>query len=221
MKLFFSAVTKFILGAVCVCALLFLPAGTFHYPNAWLLLAILFLPMFFAGLALFAVNPDLLRRRLNVKEPQGEQRRVVALSGLMFLCGFVAAGLDFRFGWSSVPRWLIVCAVVLFLTAYLLYAEVLRENTWLSRTVEVQEGQQVVTTGLYAVVRHPMYAATVPLFLSMPLVLGSWVCFVIFLIYPFLIAARIRSEEQVLTAALTGYADYKKQVKFRLFPYIW
>ncbi len=221
MKLFFSALSKFALGLVCTAALLFVPAGTVDFPGGQRLLLLLFVPMFLAGLVLLVVNPDLLRRRLNAREEQGEQRRVVALSGLMFLCGFVGAGLDFRFGWSAVPHWLNMCAVVIFLVAYTLYAEVLRENTWLSRTVGVQQGQQVVDTGLYALVRHPMYAATVPLFLSMPLVLGSWVSFAAFLPYPILIAARIRNEEQVLEQQLDGYVQYKLRVKHRMIPYIW
>ena len=184
-------------------------------------MAVMFLPMFVAGLVMMKANPALLRSRLQAKEQQGEQRLVVVLSGLMFLCGFVAAGLDFRFGWSAMPGWLPVCAAAVFLAAYGLYAEVLRENTWLSRTVRVQQGQQVVDTGLYGIVRHPMYAATVILFLSMPLVLGSWVSFVVFLVYPLLIVKRIRNEEQVLEAELNGYADYKARVKYRLIPYIW
>ncbi|MBR2934623.1 MAG: isoprenylcysteine carboxylmethyltransferase family protein [Oscillospiraceae bacterium] len=220
-KLLCSATAKFILGLVCTGALLFLPAGTIYFSNGWLLMAVMFLPMFVAGLVMMKANPALLRSRLQAKEQQGEQRLVVVLSGLMFLCGFVAAGLDFRFGWSAMPGWLPVCAAAVFLAAYGLYAEVLRENTWLSRTVRVQQGQQVVDTGLYGIVRHPMYAATVILFLSMPLVLGSWVSFVVFLVYPLLIVKRIRNEEQVLEAELNGYADYKARVKYRLIPYIW
>ena len=220
-KLLCSAVAKFALGLVCTGALLFVPAGTVNFPGGQRLMLLLFVPMFLAGLVLLAVNPELLRRRLNAREEQGEQRRVVALSGLMFLCGFVAAGLDFRFSWSAVPGWLNMCAVVIFLVAYALYAEVLRENTWLSRTVEVQEGQQVVDTGLYAIVRHPMYAATVLLFFSMPLVLGSWVSFVLFLPYPILIAKRIQNEEQLLEQQLPGYTEYKLRVKYRMIPYIW
>lgn len=217
----FSAIVKFTLGFACVSALLFLPAGTLHYPNAWLLLAILFIPMFLAGLVLLIANPDLLRSRLQAKETYAEQKQVVGLSGLIFLCGFLAAGLDFRFGWSALPPWITRCAAVLFLLAYALYAEVLRENTWLSRTVQVQEGQTLVDTGLYAIVRHPMYCATVLLFLSMPLVLGSLVSFLIFLLYPFLIVKRIRNEEQVLDVQLQGYTDYKRRVKYRLIPYLW
>lgn len=216
-----SAIAKFALGFACVSALLFLPAGTMHYPNAWLLLAILFIPMFLAGLVLLAANPDLLRSRLQAREIYAEQKQVVGLSGLMFLCGFLAAGLDFRFGWSALPHWLPRCAAVLFLLAYALYAEVLRENAWLSRTVQVQEGQTVVDTGLYAIVRHPMYCATVLLFLAMPLVLGSLVSFLIFMSYPFLIVKRIRNEEQVLDAQLQGYTEYKRRVRYRLIPYLW
>lgn len=219
--LFLSAITKFTLGVVCVAALIFLPAGTIAYPNGWLFLALLFIPMFLAGLVMMAINPALLRSRLDAKEQQGEQKQVVRLSGLMFLFGFVAAGLDFRFGWTSLPGWVTPCAAVLFLLAYALYAEVLRENTWLSRTIQVQEGQTVVDTGLYGIVRHPMYSATLLLFLSMPLVLGSLVSFVIFLVYPNLIAKRIRNEEQVLEAQLQGYSEYKTRVKYRLIPYIW
>jgi len=220
-KLLCSATAKFILGLVCTGALLFLPAGTIYFPNGWLLLAVMFLPVFVAGLVMMKANPALLRSRLQAKEQQGEQRLVVGLSGLMFLCGFLAAGLDFRFGWSSMPGWVPVFAAAAFLAAYGLYAEVLRENTWLSRTVRVQEGQRVVDTGLYGIVRHPMYAATVILFLAVPLVLGSWVSFAFFLVYPLLIVKRIRNEEQVLEAELNGYADYKTRVKYRLIPYIW
>ncbi len=220
-KLFFSAVAKFALGLVCTAVLLFLPAGTMRFPNGWLALAVMFLPMFAAGLVMLKTNPALLRSRLQAKEQQGEQRLVVGLSGLMFLCGFLTAGLDFRFGWSAMSGWVPACAAAVFLAAYGLYAEVLRENMWLSRTVRVQEGQRVVDTGLYGIVRHPMYASTVILFLSVPLVLGSWVSLAIFLAYPFLIVKRIRNEEQVLEAELDGYADYKTRVKYRLIPYIW
>ena len=219
--LFFQAITKFTLGLVCTGALLFLPAGTVFFPGGWLLLLALFLPMLLAGLVLMAVNPALLGRRLQAKEPQREQRQVVGLSGLMFVCGFVAAGLDFRFGWSDLPGWTCAGALLVLLLAYALYAEVLRENAWLSRTVQVQEGQQVIDTGLYGVVRHPMYGATVLLFLSIPLVLGSLVSLGIFLVYPFLIAKRIKHEEHMLEGQLKGYTDYKARVKYRLIPYIW
>lgn len=220
-RLFISAIAKFALGVVLLGALLFLPAGTLAYPQGWLLMGILFIPMFLAGLVMMAKNPALLRSRLNAKEKQREQSLVVKLSGLMFLVGFVLAGLSFRFGWLLLPRWASWLGTALFLLSYALYAEVLRENTWLSRTIEVQEGQQVVSTGLYGIVRHPMYAVTLTLFLSMPLVLGSALAFVVFLAYPAIIAKRIRNEEDVLTRELPGYAAYKQKVKWRLIPFIW
>ena len=220
-SLFFSAIAKFTLGVVLIGALLFLPAGTLHYPQGWLLMGILFIPMFIAGFVMMAKNPNLLRSRLNAKEKQREQSLVVKLSGLMFLTGFILAGLSFRFGWWMLPRWVSILGAVLFLISYALYAEVRRENTWLSRTIEVQEGQTVVSTGLYGIVRHPMYAVTLVLFLSMPLVLGSVPAFPVFLAYPAIIARRIRNEEEVLTAELPGYAEYKQKVKWRLLPFIW
>lgn len=220
-SLFFSAIAKFTLGVVLIGALLFLPAGTLHYPQGWLLMGILFIPMFLAGLVMMASNPNLLRSRLNAKEKQREQSLVVKLSGLMFLTGFILAGLSFRFSWWMLPRWVSWLGAALFLISYALYAEVLRENTWLSRTIEVQEGQTVVSTGLYGIVRHPMYAVTLVLFLSMPLVLGSVPAFVVFLAYPAIIARRIRNEEEVLTAELPGYAEYRQKVKWRLLPFIW
>ena len=220
-KLFLSAIAKFTLGVVLIGALLFLPAGTLHYPQGWLLMGILLIPMFLAGLVMMASNPNLLRSRLNAKEKQREQSLVVKLSGLMFLTGFILAGLSFRFGWWMLPRWVSILGAVLFLISYALYAEVLRENTWLSRTIEVQEGQTVVSTGLYGIVRHPMYAVTLVLFLSMPLVLGSAPAFLVFLAYPAIIARRIRNEEEVLTAELPGYAEYRQKVKWRLLPFIW
>ena len=220
-KLFWSAIMRFLSGLLLVGVLLFLPAGTFAYWQAWLLIGILFVPMFAAGLVLMARNPELLRRRLSVKEEQTEQKQVILLSGLMFLAAFVLAGLNFRFAWLVMPRWVIWTAAVVFLLGYLLYAEVLRENTWLSRTVEVQEQQKVIDTGLYGVVRHPMYAATVLLFLSMPLVLGSVLSFVVMLLYLPILAKRIRNEEAVLEQGLEGYADYKKRVKYKMIPGIW
>ena len=220
-KLFWSAMLKFFSGLLLVGLLLFLPAGTFTYPQAWLLIGILFVPMFLAGLVMMAKSPELLRRRLNAKEELGEQKQVIALSGLMFLAAFVLAGLNYRFGWLVLPFWGSLAAAVLFLLAYLLYAEVLRENVWLSRTIEVQEHQTVVDTGLYGIVRHPMYFATVLLFLSMPLVLGSPLSFAVMLLYLPIIAKRIRSEEAVLEQGLEGYAEYKTRVKYRLFPGIW
>ena len=219
--LFFQAIAKFLLGVVLIGLLIFWPAGTFHYPNGWLFMAILFVPMFGAGLVMMAKNPYLLQKRLDAKEKEREQSLVVKLSGLMFIVGFVLSGLDFRFGWLPLPQWVSIVATVLFLLAYLMYAEVLRENTFLSRTIEVQENQTVVDTGLYGIVRHPMYSATVILFLAMPLVLGSLISFVVFLAYPMLIAKRIRNEEQVLEAGLPGYREYKEKVRWRMIPYIW
>ena len=220
-KLFISAIAKFLSGLLLLGLLLFLPAGTLAWPDGWLLMGILFVPMFFAGLVMLAKSPELLRRRLNAKEEQTEQKQVIALSGLMFLAAFVLAGLNFRFGWVLLPRWIVWTAAALFLLGYLLYAEVLRENVWLSRTVEVQEDQKVIDTGLYGVVRHPMYAVTVLLFLSMPLVLGSPLSFAVMLGYLPIIAKRIRNEEAVLEQGLAGYREYKQRVKYRLIPGIW
>ena len=220
-KLFWQAILKFTLGVLLVGLLIFLPAGTWEYPAGWLLMGILFVPMFLAGIVMMWKNPELLKSRLNAKEKQGEQQLVVKLSGLMFLGGFIVAGLDFRFGWLPLPKAISVVGAVVFLIAYLLYAEVLRENTYLSRTIEVQQNQKVVDTGLYGIVRHPMYSATVLLFLAMPLVLGSVISFVIFLAYPFIIAKRIRHEEAFLEEELEGYRAYKQKVKYRLIPFIW
>lgn len=220
-KLFAEAVVKFTLGVVLVGLLVFLPAGTWNFPNGWRFMAVLFVPMFCAGVVMMVKNPALLRSRLDAKEKQAEQSVVIKLSGLMFVVGFVLAGLDFRFRWVVLPGWVSVAATVLFLLAYLMFAEVLRENTYLSRTIEVQKNQKVVDTGLYGIVRHPMYSATLVLFLTMPLVLGSAISFVVFLMYPFLIAKRIRNEEQVLEEGLPGYREYKQKVRWRLIPYIW
>ena len=220
-KLFIQAIIKFLLGVILVGLLIFLPAGTVSYFNGWLLMGILFVPMFFAGIVMMFKNPELLKKRLNAKEKQQEQNMVVKLSGLMFLVGFILAGLGFRFGWDPLPKGFTIGAAVVFLIAYLLYAEVLRENTYLSRTIEVQEDQKVIDTGLYGIVRHPMYSATVLLFLSMPLVLGSLYSFLIFLAYPFIIAKRIVHEEAFLEKELSGYREYKKKVRYRLIPYIW
>ncbi|MBE5809747.1 MAG: isoprenylcysteine carboxylmethyltransferase family protein [Clostridiales bacterium] len=220
-KLFLSAILKFALGVVLIGALLFLPAGTITYPQGWLLMGILFIPMFLAGLVMMAKNPALLQSRLNAREKQREQSLVVKLSGLMFLVGFILAGLSYRFGWWMLPRWVSILGAVLFLLSYALYAEVLRENTWLSRTIEVQEGQQVVSTGLYGIVRHPMYMATLVLFLSMPLVLGSALSFVVFLAYPAIIVKRLLNEEEVLSRELPGYTEYMHKVKWHLIPFIW
>lgn len=221
LKLFFQAVIKFSLGVVLVALLIFLPAGTLNYFNGLLFMGILFVPMFLAGIVMMMKNPSLLKSRLDAKEKDSEQSLVVKLSGLMFLAGFIVAGFDFRFGWSEIPKSVSVFFAVLFLVAYSLYAEVLRENTYLSRTIEVQQGQTVIDTGLYSIVRHPMYSATLLLFLSMPLVLGSVYSFIIFLAYPFIIAKRIRNEEAFLEKELDGYSEYKNKVKYLLIPFIW
>lgn len=220
-KLFVQAITKFLAGVVLVGLLIFLPAGTISFFNGWLLMGILFVPMFVAGFVMLFKNPDLLKGRLNAKEKQKEQALVVKLSGVMFFAGFIVAGLDFRFNWYTLPNSVVVGAAVVFLAAYILYAEVLRENTYLSRTIEVQENQKVIDTGLYAIVRHPMYSVTVLLFLSMPLVLGSIYSFLIFLGYPFIIVKRIKGEEELLEKELGGYSEYMKKVRYRLIPFIW
>ena len=220
-ELFVKAITRFSAGLFLVGLLLFLPAGTLRYPQAWLLLGILFLPMFVAGLVMMKKSPALLEKRLNVKEKETEQKEVILCSGIMFLAAFLAAGLSFRFGWLMLPFPVSIVSAIVFLAAYGLYAEVLRENTFLSRTIEVQENQKVVDTGLYGIVRHPMYMVTVVLFLAMPLVLGSVISFVIMLGYLPIIAKRIRNEEQVLTRDLEGYEEYKKKVKYRLIPFLW
>ena len=220
-KLFVQAITKVTLGIILVGALLFIPAGTWSYPQAWLFLGILFIPMIIAGFIMMKVSPALLRKRLNAKEQEDEQKTVVLLSGLMFIGAFVAAGLSFRFGWAMLPMSVSYAGAVLFLLAYALYAEVLKENEYLSRTIEVQENQKVIDTGLYGVVRHPMYMSTLVLFLAMPLVLGSVISFVIMLVYIPIIAKRIRNEEQVLEAGLEGYKEYKQKVKYRIIPFIW
>ena len=220
-KLFFQALTKFLAGLLLVGLSLFLPSGTFDFWQAWLFIGILFGPMFIAGIVLMVRQPDLLRKRLSAKEEQNEQKRVVALSGLLFVAMFVVAGLNFRFGWLLLPEWTTYVAAVIFLISYALYAEVMRENIWLSRTIEVQENQQVVSTGLYGIVRHPMYSATLLLFLSMPLVLNSVFSFILMLLYIPVIALRIRNEEQVLERELNGYTEYKQRVKYKLIPYIW
>lgn len=220
-KLFLQAILKFVFGVLLVGLLVFLPAGTIRYFQGWLFMGVLFVPMFVAGLVMMGKNPGLLESRLNAKEKQADQSLVVKLSGLMFLVGFIVAGLDFRFGWCPLPKGVSVGASVGFLAAYVLYAEVLRENIYLSRTIEVQENQKVIDTGLYGIVRHPMYFATVLLFLAMPLVLGSLISFAIFLAYPFIIAKRIKGEEQFLERELPGYKEYKEKVKYRLLPFVW
>ena len=220
-KLFLQAIIKFIAGVIIIGLLLFIPANTINYWNAWLFMALLFVPMFIAGIVMMVKSPELLKKRLNAKEKESEQKQVILFSGLMFLVGFTIAGLNYRYQWINLPNWLVIAASIIFVIAYILYAEVLRENAYLSRTIEVQENQKVVDTGLYGIVRHPMYAVTILLFLSMPLILGSIISFAIFLIYPFIIAKRIKNEEEVLERELTGYAEYKKKVKYKMIPFIW
>ena len=220
-KLFAQAITKVLSGVLLIGILLFVPAGSFSYWNGWLLMAVLFVPMIVAGFVMMKKSPELLQKRLNAKEEQSEQKTVIVLSGLMFLAAFIVAGLNYRFGWIALPNWIVYVATAVFLLGYVLYAEVLRENAYLSRTVEVQEDQKVVDTGLYGIVRHPMYLSTFLLFLSMPLVLGSVISFVIMLVYIPIIAKRIRNEEKVLEEGLEGYSDYKKRVKNKVVPFIW
>lgn len=220
-KLFFQAIIKFLSGLIIVGLLLFVPAGSFEFWNAWLFIGILFIPMFIAGIILMIKKPELLKKRLNAKEKESEQKTVILLSGIMFLAGFIVAGLNYRFNWIELPNMVVIISSVLFVIAYILYAEVLRENAYLSRTIEVQEGQKVVDTGLYGIVRHPMYAVTILLFLTMPLVLDSIISFVIFLIYPIIIAKRIKNEEEVLEKDLQGYTEYKNKVKYKIIPFIW
>ncbi len=220
-KLFVQAIAKFSSGVVLVGLLVFLPAGTVSFFNGWLLMGILFVPMFFAGLVMMIKKPDLLKSRLNAKEKLGEQSLVIKLSGLMFLLGFIVAGLGKRFDWYTLPKGIVIGGAAVFIVAYILYAEVLRENTYLSRTIEVQENQKVIDTGLYGIVRHPMYTATLFLFLSVPIVLGSVYSLIIFLAYPFIIAKRIRGEEEFLERELKGYREYKQKVKYRLIPFIY
>lgn len=220
-KLFWEAIAKFVTGLIVTALLLFLPAGTIHYRNGWLLIGILFVPMFLAGIVMMVRNPELLEKRLRAKETEQEQKAVIAWSGIMFLAAFIVAGLNFRFGWIVMPDWTVFLAAGIFLAAYLMYAEVLRENVYLSRTVEVQEHQQVIDTGLYGLVRHPMYSSTLVLFLSMGLVLGSPISFAILLLYIPLIAKRIKNEEEVLAQGLEGYEAYRKKVKYKVIPFIW
>ena len=221
MKLFLSAITKYLLGIILLGILLFLPAGSFSYWNGWLFMGLLFIPMFIAGVIMMIFDPNLLRSRLSAKEKESEQKTVVALSGIMFILGFVIAGLNYRFSWFEMPKTVVIIASVVFILSYIMYAEVLRENAFLSRTIEVQKNQKVIDTGLYRLVRHPMYLATVFLFLAIPLILGSIISFVIFLAYPFIISKRIKNEEEVLEKDLKGYKEYKNKVKYRLFPFIW
>ena len=220
-KLLISALTKFLAGIVFMGLVLLLPAGTWNYSNAWLFLGLLFIPMLILGVVLFVKAPELLEKRLQSKEKESTQKGVVAVSGLMFIGAFVLAGLDFRFGWTNVPTWVVTVAAIVLLASYGMYGEVMRENAYLSRTVEVQENQKVIDTGLYGVIRHPMYTATIFLFLAMPLVLGSWIAFAVMLLYPVAIIARIGNEEKVLEEGLQGYTEYKKKVKYRLLPFVW
>lgn len=219
--LFIRAISRFAAGLLLVSGLLFIPAGTWNYPQGWLLMGILFVPMFIAGLVMMKKNPELLKKRLNVREEKTEQRQVILLSGIMFLAAFISAGFSYRYKWLMLPAAVSIPAAIVFLAAYALYAEVLRENTYLSRTVEVQENQKVIDTGLYGVVRHPMYMVTLFLFLAMPLVLGSVISFVIMLLYIPIIIKRIRSEELVLAEGLSGYSKYMEKVKYRLIPFVW
>ena len=221
MKLLIEALTKFACGLLAVGLLIFLPAGTVAYTYGWLLIGLLFVPMLIAGFVMLQKSPAFLKKRLDAKEKQGTQKGVVAFSGLMFIVGFVVAGLDFRFGWSKMPAWVVVTASVLFLVAYGLYAEVMRENAYLSRTIGVEEGQKVVDTGLYGIVRHPMYAVTIVLFLMIPLVLGSWYALIAFAFYPAIIIVRLKDEEELLTRELAGYGQYKQKVKYRIIPFVW
>ncbi len=219
--LIIKALTKYLAGLILVMALVFIPAGSFKFVNGWLFIGLLFLQMLIVGIVLLIKSPSLLEKRLNAKETQSEQKSVVALSGIMFLSGFIIAGLNYRFDWILLPKWVVALGAVVFLLSYIAYAEVLRENEYLSRTIEIQENQKVIDTGLYGVVRHPMYASTVLMFVSIPIVLGSLISFFIFLIYPFILAKRIKNEELILEDGLEGYAEYKKKVKYRLIPFIW
>lgn len=221
MKLLAEGIIKFLSGLIIVGSLLFIPAGTLEYYNAWLFTVLLFVPMFIVGIFLMIKKPELLKKRLNAKEKENEQKSVIAISGLMFIIGFIIAGLNFRYKWIETHNVVTIISSILFVTAYILYAEVLRENTYLSRTIEVQENQKVIDTGLYGIVRHPMYAVTIVLFLTIPLILGSIISFIIFLIYPIIIAKRIKNEEEVLEKDLKGYSEYKKKVKYKVIPFIW
>ncbi len=221
MKLLVEALTKFTCGLLLVGLLIFLPAGTFCYTYGWLFVGLLFVPMLIAGFVMLYKSPEFLKKRLDAKEKQAAQKGVLAFSGLMFIGGFVVAGMDFRFGWSAMPTWVVITASVLFLIAYALYAEVMRENVYLSRTIKVEEGQTVVDTGMYGIVRHPMYAVTILLFLMIPLVLGSWYALIVFAFYPAIIIIRLKDEEDLLTRELPGYAEYKQKVKYRIIPFVW
>ena len=221
MKLFIQAIIKFTLGITIIGILIFAPAQTINYWNGWLLMGLLFIPMFIAGIIMIIKSPNLLEKRLNAKEKEKEQKKVILYSGLMFLSGFIIAGLNYRYNWIMIPNIVVIIASIIFILAYIIYVEVLRENEYLSRTIEVQENQKVIDTGLYGIVRHPMYGATILLFLTMPLILGSIISFVIFLIYPFIISKRIKNEEEVLERELVGYTEYKNKVKYKMIPFIW
>ena len=220
-KLFFEAIFKFLLGVLLVGLLIFIPAGTINFFNGWVFMLVLFVPMFIAGIVMMIKSPNLLKSRLNAKEKEKEQKKIVAISGLMILIGFILAGLNYRFNWIDLPNVVVIISSIVFLTSYLIYAEVLRENAFLSRTIEVSDNQKVIDTGLYGVVRHPMYLATIFLFLSMPLILGSLISFIVFLIYPFIIIRRLNNEERILEKELKGYKEYKKKVRYKLIPFIW
>ncbi|MBQ7049287.1 MAG: isoprenylcysteine carboxylmethyltransferase family protein [Firmicutes bacterium] len=221
MKLLLSALEKYVMGLLFMAVLVFWPAGSLRFWNGWLMIGLLFIPMLILGIVLFIKAPELLKKRLNAKEKSADQQGVVAVSGLMFLVGFIVAGLDHRLSWSTMPDWVVIAASAVFLISYALYAEVMRENAYLSRTIEVQEGQRVIDTGLYGVVRHPMYAVTLWLFLAIPLILGSWYALILFVVYPAVIAVRIRGEEKLLEEELSGYKEYRKKVKYRMIPFIW
>ena len=221
MKLFISAISKLVIGLGAIATLLFAPAGTFAFPGAWRLLMLLFIPMIIMGVALLIWAPETLSRRLRSKEERVKQKGVVALSGILFVASFILAGLDFRFGWSSLHHWVAWTSSIVFLLSYGMYAEVMRENEWLSRSIEVMEGQKVVSTGLYGIVRHPMYTATIAMFLAMPLVMGSWWAFLVMVPYVVAIVTRIKDEETLLTKELEGYLEYKEKVRWKLIPYIW
>ena len=220
-KLFFEAITKYLLGLLLVGILLFIPAGSLKYINGWLFICLLFIPMFIAGIVMMLKNPELLKNRLNAKEKQKEQKEVLAISGIMFISGFIIAGFNYRYNWIELPNIVIIISSIIFIISYILYAEVLRENTYLLRTIEVKKDQKVVDTGMYSIVRHPMYIITIILFLTIPLILNSLYSFIIFLIYPLIIIKRIKNEEKVLEKELKGYAEYKKKVKYKLIPFIW
>ena len=220
-KLFIQAIVKYFLGVIIISLLLFLPAGSLKYTHGWLFMGLLFIPMFIAGIILMIKDPELLKRRLNAKEEEKEQKQVILFSGLMFIVGFIIAGLNYRYNWINLPKIVIIISSILFIISYIIYGEVLRENTYLSRTIEVTKNQKIIDTGLYGIVRHPMYSVTIILFLAMPLVLNSIISFIIFLVYPIIIIKRINNEEKVLEKELAGYEKYKKKVKYRLIPYIW